>query len=228
MSEILNAQSISKAFSDGNKTLQILTDVNLVVEKGEQIAILGRSGSGKSTLLHVLGGLMSLDSGSVHIEGKNMSDASPSARARIRNESLGFVYQFHHLLPEFSALENVAMPLWLRGGREAKHAREKAQRLLRIMHLGSRTKHYPHQLSGGEKQRVAVARALATEPALVLGDELTGNLDVDNAESVLELISEMRSQFSTAFVIVTHDHSVANRMDRVLWLENSTLCHDAR
>ncbi|MXZ56648.1 MAG: ABC transporter ATP-binding protein [Gammaproteobacteria bacterium] len=220
---VVLARSVSKSFHDGSRTLQILQHVDLEVQSGDQVVILGRSGSGKSTLLHILGGLLRLDEGEVYIAGREMSRASVREQGRIRNESMGFVYQFHHLLPEFTALENVAMPLWIRGGKDAKNAKTKAQTLLELMDLVDRAKHYPHQLSGGEKQRVAVARALVGDPAIVLGDEITGNLDVENAERVLQIIVSVRQELNTAFVLVTHDHAVANQMDRRLWLDRGTL-----
>ena len=223
MNSAIEAQSVAKAFRDGSRTLQILVDVNLTVQSGETVAILGRSGSGKSTLLHVLGGLLGLDRGSVRIAGECMSDASQGTRARIRNRSMGFVYQFHHLLPEFTAEENIAMPLWLRGGEMAKTAKQRATELLKCMDMADRARYFPHKLSGGEKQRVAVARALISEPAVVLGDELTGNLDDDNAAGVLELIHTMRDTSNTAFVLVTHDKSVAQSMDRTLTLKSGRL-----
>ena len=222
-SEVVVAQDVYKSFHDGSRTLQILQRVALTVHRGEQIAILGRSGSGKSTLLHILGGLLSLDEGEVYIAGKEMSQASIAEQGRIRNESMGFVYQFHHLLPEFTAIENVAMPLWIRGGIGAKEAKTKSLALIEMMDLTARVKHYPHQLSGGEKQRVAVARALVGSPAVVLGDEITGNLDVENAEKVLKLIVSIQQELSTAFVLVTHDQAVARRMDRRLWLDRGEL-----
>ncbi len=220
---VISARSVCKSFHDGSRTLQILQQVDLTVQSGEQVVILGRSGSGKSTLLHILGGLLHLDEGEVYVAGKEMSRASVRTQGRIRNESMGFVYQFHHLLPEFTALENVAMPLWIRGGNDAKNAKKKALALLEMMDLVDRAKHYPHQLSGGEKQRVAVARALVGDPAIVLGDEITGNLDLDNAERVLQLIVSVRKELNTAFVLVTHDHAVASQMDRRLWLDRGEL-----
>lgn len=223
MTEVLSASSVSKSFHDGSRTLQILRSVNLTVTSGEQVAILGRSGSGKSTLLHILGGLLSADEGRIVIAGREMSNASATDQGRIRNESMGFVYQFHHLLPEFTALENVAMPLWIRGGSAAQTAKTKALALLEMMDLVQRVKHYPHQLSGGEKQRVAVARALVGNPAVVLGDEITGNLDFENAERVLNLIVSVQRELRTAFVLVTHDQAVALRMDRRLWLDQGGL-----
>ena len=227
MTEVLRAREVCKSFHDGSRTLQILRRVDLTVLRGEQVAILGRSGSGKSTLLHILGGLLSLDDGDVVIDGKEMSRANVAQQGRIRNESMGFVYQFHHLLPEFTALENVAMPLWIRGGAAARGAKQKALTLLEMMALEDRAKHYPHQLSGGEKQRIAVARALVGSPAVVLGDEITGNLDIENAERVLQLIVSVQIDLSTAFVLVTHDQAVARRMDRRLHLDRGELhSHD--
>lgn len=223
MTEVLSAREVCKSFHDGSRTLQILRKVDLMVLRGQQVAILGRSGSGKSTLLHILGGLLSLDEGDVVIDGKDMSRANVAQQSRIRNESMGFVYQFHHLLPEFTALENVAMPLWIRGGSAARGAKQKALTLLEMMALEDRAKHYPHQLSGGEKQRVAVARALVGSPAVVLGDEITGNLDVENAERVLQLIVSVQIELSTAFVLVTHDQAVARRMDRRFHLDRGEL-----
>lgn len=220
---VVSAKDVYKSFHDGSRTLQILQQVSLTVHRGEQVAILGRSGSGKSTLLHILGGLLRLDEGRVFIAGNEMSRASVADQSRIRNKSMGFVYQFHHLLPEFSALENVAMPLWIRGGIGAKEGRKRALALLELMDLADRAKHYPHQLSGGEKQRVAVARALVGGPAVVLGDEITGNLDGENAEKVLQLIVSVQEELRTAFVLVTHDHAVARRMDRRLWLDRGEL-----
>lgn len=227
MTEVIVARSVRKSYSDGETELQILKDVNLLVKQGEQLAILGRSGSGKSTLLHILAGLDDLDSGEVQIAGQSINAANSSKRAKIRSESMGFVYQFHHLLPEFTALENVAMPLWIRGGSERKTAEERAVQLLESVGLSKRLKHLPHKLSGGEKQRVAVARALVVDPAVVLGDELTGNLDSFNAEGVLELLKSLRERVRTAFVVVTHDPAVARRMERTLWLDEGVLHNDA-
>ena len=223
MTEVLVASSVQKSYQDGQRTLQILKDVNLRVNPGDQIAILGRSGSGKSTLLHILAGLDSLDAGTVEVAGKDMSGAGVSARARIRSQHMGFVYQFHHLLPEFNAVENVAMPIWLQGGGSRKDGEERAIELLRAVGLGERLKHLPHKLSGGEKQRVAVARALVAEPAVVLGDELTGNLDAENAEGVLQLLESLQTNANSAFVVVTHDPTVARCMGRTLWLEGGVL-----
>lgn len=225
MTDVIVATSVQKSYRDGETELQILKDVNLRVKEGEQLAILGRSGSGKSTLLHILAGLDDLDSGEVQVAGRSVHDANSSSRAKIRSETMGFVYQFHHLLPEFTALENVAMPLWIRGGSDRRTAEDRALQLLEAVGLSHRLKHMPHKLSGGEKQRVAVARALVADPVVVLGDELTGNLDAFNAEGVLQLLESMRERVRTAFVVVTHDSSVAQRMERTLWLEDGVL-HD--
>ncbi|MCY3884707.1 MAG: ABC transporter ATP-binding protein [Gammaproteobacteria bacterium] len=227
MTDAIVARAVRKSYSDGETELQILKDVNLHVKQGEQLAILGRSGSGKSTLLHILAGLDDLDAGEVQVAGQSMNEANSSRRAKIRSEFMGFVYQFHHLLPEFTALENVAMPLWIRGGSDRKTAEERAVNLLESVGLLDRLKHLPHKLSGGEKQRVAVARALVVEPAVVLGDELTGNLDAFNAEGVLELLESLRERVQTAFVVVTHDPAVASRMERTLWLDEGVLRNNA-
>lgn len=223
MTEVIVASEVKKSYRDGENSLEILRGVNLLVHEGEQVAILGRSGSGKSTLLHILAGLDDLDSGDVCVAGTSISAANSKDRARIRGEFMGFIYQFHHLLPEFTAAENVAMPLWLRGDVSRREASRRAVELLSTVGLGGRLKHLPHKLSGGEKQRVAVARALIVEPAVVLGDELTGNLDSENAEGVLALIESLRRKAATAFVVVTHDSAVAKRMERVELLEDGVL-----
>ncbi len=223
MTDVIVAKSVQKSYRDGETELEILKDVNLRVKEGEQLAILGRSGSGKSTLLHILAGLDDLDSGEVEVASRSMNKANSSSRAKIRSESMGFVYQFHHLLPEFTAVENVAMPLWIKGGPERKTAEDRAVQLLEAVGLSDRLKHMPHKLSGGEKQRVAVARALVVDPVVVLGDELTGNLDAFNAEGVLQLLESIRDRVRTAFVVVTHDSSVAQRMERTLWLDEGVL-----
>ncbi|MCY4144026.1 MAG: ABC transporter ATP-binding protein [Gammaproteobacteria bacterium] len=223
MTEVIAARNVEKSYRDGEKTLAILRGVNLVVHEGEQIAILGRSGSGKSTLLHILAGLDDLDSGEVLVGSESISAANSKRRARIRGDFMGFIYQFHHLLPEFTAVENVAMPLWLKGDISRREGYLRAAELLSSVGLGDRLKHLPHKLSGGEKQRVAVARALVVEPAVVLGDEMTGNLDSENAEGVLALIESLRREAATAFVVVTHDSAVAKRMERVVLLEDGVL-----
>ncbi len=228
MTEVLRAVAISRSYRDGSRLLQILNDVHLSVAEGEQVAILGPSGSGKSTLLHVLAGLLSPDAGEVWVEDQMLTYANASKKARIRNQSMGFVYQFHHLLPEFSAVENVAMPLWISSKLSQREISQKSRHLLKLMGLDERLDHHPHQLSGGEKQRVAVARALIADPAVVLADEPTGNLDSENAEIVLEQLLALKREFNTAFVLVTHDQSTAKLMDRTLWLNDGNLSSEQR
>ena len=223
MTEVLVAHGIYKSFDDGERRLEVLKGLELSVQQGERVAVLGRSGSGKSTLLHILAGLTDADQGEIVVVGDRMDSASAARRAQIRNVHMGFVYQFHHLLPEFSALENVALPLLIRDRRKNREAFSKAEMLLTSVGLEDRLSHLPHQLSGGEKQRVAVSRAMVSEPAVMLGDEVTANLDAENAESVLQLIDQLSEESTTAFLLVTHDRSVASRMDRVLSLENGAM-----
>ena len=223
MTEVLAAHGIHKSFDDGERRLEVLKGLELSVQQGERVAVLGRSGSGKSTLLHILAGLADADQGEIVVVGDRMDSASAAQRAQIRNVHMGFVYQFHHLLPEFSALENVALPLLIRDRRKNREAFLKAEMLLTSVGLEDRLSHLPHQLSGGEKQRVAVSRAMVSEPAVMLGDEVTANLDAENAESVLQLIDQLSAESTTAFLLVTHDLSVASRMDRVLLLENGAM-----
>lgn len=225
-SVILEVSDVSKQFHDGETITKVLSSVDLTVYKGEQLAIVGTSGSGKSTLLHIMGTLDIPTSGTVMLDGENLYELSASRQAEVRNKDLGFIYQFHHLLPEFSALENVAMPAFIQG-RDKKQSIAEATALLERVGLGHRLEHIPAQLSGGERQRVAIARALINKPKLVLADEPTGNLDASSGDSVYELIRELAQQFGTAFVVVTHDYKLAAKMDRQLTMKDGVLQHVA-
>lgn len=228
MSELLACKHISKTFEEeGVEPVKVLADVNFTISRGEQVAILGSSGSGKSTLLHLLGALDRPSQGNVIFDDEDIFTFDEKQQASFRNQSLGFVYQFHHLLPEFSALENVAMPLLI-GKVQPKIATQKAKNILEKVGLSHRLDHQPAKLSGGERQRVAIARALVTEPALVLADEPTGNLDQKTGEGIYQLLAELKQQINTSFIVVTHDVELANRMDRVLVLVNGKLSESAK
>ena len=219
---VLQASGVTREFREAGGTLRVLDGLSLELQRGECVAIVGASGSGKTTLLQILGGLDRPTAGSVSINGRDLHALDERERGALRNRSIGFIYQFHHLLPEFSALENVAMPLLVRR-MPTTEARQRAAALLREVGLGERLDHRPHQLSGGERQRAAVARALVTDPMLVFVDEPTGNLDGRNAEQVFELMLRLNRERHTTLVIVTHDLRLAGRMDRVLTLAEGRL-----
>lgn len=219
---VLRCEELYKSYYEGPRDLAVLSGVNLSVQRGERVAIIGSSGSGKSTLLNLLGGLDIADRGSVHLAGRDLGSVSERERGELRNQCIGFVYQFHHLLPEFSALENVCMPLLIRG-EDIALARGKAEALLDKVGLAARIDHKPAELSGGERQRVAIARALVTQPDCVLLDEPTGNLDRQTAESIHQLMLDLNREFAISFIMVTHDLQLADRMDRVYELVDGQL-----
>ena len=220
--DVIRAEKLGKTYAEGKLHTPVFDGLDVAIAPGETVAILGVSGAGKSTLLHLLGGLDTPTSGEVYVAGQKMSELSNAARGQLRNKALGFVYQFHHLLPEFTALENVMLPVLL-GGADVNEANSRAKELLEAVGLGHRLAHKPGELSGGERQRAAVARALVNKPACVLGDEPTGNLDEKTAAGVFALMLELNRAQKTSLVLVTHDRSLARRLDRVMELHEGKL-----
>ena len=221
-SNILQCQQLTKRYDQGGLDVDVLKGVNLTIGIGERVAIMGASGSGKSTLLHLLGGLEKASGGEVVLDGVNINHVSAAKLVKLRNKSLGFIYQSHHLLGEFTVLENVAMPLLI-GGVSVKQARMRAIELLQRVGLGHRVEHKPGELSGGERQRAAVARALINKPSLILADEPTGNLDSKTADQVYQLMLELNQELNVSFLVVTHDHDLAARMGKVLHMEDGLI-----
>ena len=219
---ILHCHQLTKRYDQGGLNVEVLKGVTLNIGKGERAAIMGASGSGKSTLLHLLGGLEKASGGEVVLDGVNINKVSAAKLAKLRNKSLGFIYQSHHLLGEFTVLENVAMPLLI-GGESVKQARVRANELLQRVGLGHRIEHKPGELSGGERQRAAVARALINKPSLILADEPTGNLDSKTADQVYQLMLELNQELNVSFLVVTHDHELAARMGKVLHMEDGLI-----
>ena len=222
---LLSSQNISKFYQEGNQQTEVLKQVSFSMQPGELVAIVGSSGSGKSTLLHTLGGLDQPSSGEVFINGQSLQKMTPNALAKLRNQYLGFVYQFHHLMADFTALENVMMPMLI--GRQNKgEAQSRAEQMLSAVGLQHRISHRPSALSGGERQRVAIARALVNNPALVLADEPTGNLDHKTTEIIFELIQQLNQEKQIAFLLVTHDLSLAEKLNRRLIMQDGVLCEE--
>ena len=226
MQDVLICRNIFKTYQDGSNATPVLHDVSLSIKAGEHVAILGSSGSGKSTLLHILGGLDKPSSGEVEFNGKSLGQLSGNALAKLRNDHMGFIYQFHHLLGEFTAIENVAMPLRIRG-LSSNAALSKAREMLEEVGLSHRVDHLPSAMSGGERQRVAIARALVTEPSVVLADEPTGNLDDSTGKQIYKLLTSLSEKKGTAFVVVTHDIALASKMDRVLKIKDGRLASES-
>ncbi|WP_199611730.1 lipoprotein-releasing ABC transporter ATP-binding protein LolD [Flocculibacter collagenilyticus] len=222
MQDFVNCDNVIKTYHDGSVDTQVLKGLSLHIAKGQQVAIVGSSGSGKSTLLHILGTLDKATQGTVFIDGVNTATLKANELAEFRNQKLGFIYQFHHLLMDFTALENVAMPLMIRN-EPVNKANEMALAMLDKVGLAHRVNHKPSELSGGERQRVAIARALVTQPALILADEPTGNLDQENAIKIYELLRTLNKELHTTFIVVTHDMELANKMDQVLTLHNGQI-----
>jgi lipoprotein-releasing system ATP-binding protein len=224
---VVSCRQLSKSYHDGSMSVDVLRSIDFTINKGDRVAIVGPSGSGKSTLLHLLGGLDKPTGGQVFQQGVDWQTLSEKRRCKLRNQQLGFIYQFHHLLPEFSAVENVAMPLLL-AGLSIAAAHQQAEDILKQVGLAARTRHKPSQLSGGERQRVAIARALVHQPACVFADEPTGNLDHATAVKVFDLMLNLNAEFNTALIIVTHDRQLAERMDKIIVLQEGSLLSENR